>query len=127
MPNIGRELVRAVGGDMEPGEKLKGYIRRVAQTAGIGFRSVEAAWRDQYVSKNTANALRKAATHKAKNDDGVLIEKFEAWITAWEKLDPSYFGPDIAALRHAVDCMRRMADTRSRVDLFEGGGDDRKE
>jgi hypothetical protein len=127
MPNFGKNLIRAAGGSMEPGDTLTRYFWRIAEKTGLGFHLIERGWKDDYVSKNTAEKLRKAENERLKNDDHALIEKFEGWIAAWEKIDPSYFGPDIAAFRDAVDRMRRMADTRRRVALSQGGGDDRKE
>jgi hypothetical protein len=56
-----RNLILAIGGAMRPGEGVKGYLRRVAQIAGLGFRSTERAWYRQEPSRPTITKLQEAA------------------------------------------------------------------
>ena len=124
MPISGRNLIRAAGGDMEPGEKLKGYFWRVAELTGIGFRSIERAWRGDYVSKNTANALRKAAYLKAKNADLEFIARAEKEIADLEAINPVFYRAHITLGRAFVARWREVAETRSCVVIRDGDEDD---
>jgi hypothetical protein len=124
MPNTGRNLIRAAGGDMEPGEKLKGYFWRVAELTGLGFRSIERAWRGDYVSKNTAIALQKAAQEKAKNDDDKIIAAIKSGIAYLEAKDADLFRPHIDAGRQFLAGYREQAETRLFAPVPEGHPDD---
>jgi hypothetical protein len=124
MPNTGRNLIRAAGGDMEPGEKLKGYFRRVAELTGLGFRSIERAWRGDYVSKNTATALLKAAQEKAKNDDDKIIAAIKTGIAFLEAVDADFHRPHIDAGRQFLAGYREQAETRLSAPLPERHPDD---
>jgi hypothetical protein len=127
MPNTGRNLIRAAGGDMEPGEKLKGYFWRVAELTGIGIRSIERAWRDDYVSKNTARKARKAAIERAKTSDFEFIARAEKEIADLEAINPVFYRAHIAVGREFVARWREVADTRSCVVVRDGPENDETE
>ena len=126
MPFYGRNLIRVVGGSSAPDENLKGYLRRVSKITGIGFRSLERAWKlsDGYLSKDAEKALQEAAQQKAKNDDDERIAWLESHIAKLEAIDPAFYGADIAAAREFVARYRGYAKTRLFADVPPGVFDD---
>jgi hypothetical protein len=111
MPIYGRHLILVIGGNSTPGEKLKGYLRRVSKITGIGHRSLELAWRGRYESKNTKLALQAAAQEKAKNDDGKIIAAIESGIAFLEAVDAGFHRPHIDAGRQFLAAYRDNAET----------------
>jgi hypothetical protein len=111
MPFYGRDLILIVGGNLQPGERVKGYLRRVAKLTGIGDSSIEKTWKGQYSSRKTIQVLQQAATKKTANDNDKLISQLENKIAAWEWIDPHHHRPDIDAARGFIDRLRRYAET----------------
>src|SRR5260370_33420192 len=93
MPFYGRNLIRVVGGSSAPDENLKGYLRRVSKITGIGFRSLERAWKlsDGYLSKDAEKALQEAAQQKAKNDDDERLQWLERHIAKRGEIYPAVY------------------------------------
>src|SRR5882672_893510 len=58
-----KSMMLAIGGLQRPGEGVKGFLRRVSNLTGIGFRSIERSWYGQYTSRNTTIQLQQAADH----------------------------------------------------------------
>jgi hypothetical protein len=113
MPFEGKKLIIEVGGDMRPGEKLKGYLRRVAQETGIGVPSLEKSWKGQYESKNTIVKLKQRAADNAKTVASRL-ETIAADLAAKDS-----FLAEVLALR---DVARRLRSLDRRKEPQENGG-----
>lgn len=94
-----RTMILAIGGALEPGEGVKGYLRRVAQAAQLGFRSVERAYYRQYASAETRLKLEKAATIHAAHNIARRIEKLA------DQLAQNHPAVD----QHQIDALRRVA------------------
>ena len=126
MPFYGRNLIRVVGGSSAPDENLKGYLRRVSKITGIGFRSLERAWKlsDGYLSKDAEKALQEAAQQKAKNDDDERIAWLERHIAQLEERDAAFYRPDIEAARDFLARYRGYTETRLFTDVPPGVFDD---
>jgi hypothetical protein len=112
MPVSGRELILAAGGDLRPGEGVKGFLRRVAQDTGIGFRSLERAWKGQYESKNTIFKLQQKAADNAQK----LATRLDAIATAAEMR--GHDRSDVDALRNIA---RRLGDIDRRARKLDRG------
>lgn len=107
MPFQGRSLILEIGGDLRPDEdrNLKGYLRRVARDTGIGFRSVECAWKGQYASEKTRATLQRFAAHA--NHVATRVETIAADL------------PDDLC-REEIDTLRRVAHRLRQVDWRMG-------
>lgn len=104
MPFSARELIIRIGGDQRPGEKLKGYLNRVAEAAGIGPRSAEEAWKDQYASKNTKTKLQQAA----ENENVIVATKLESAARALLALEPKFYREEAERLRGLARGVRAL-------------------
>ena len=129
MPFYGRKLIRVIGGKSEPDENLKAYLWRVSEITGIGFRSLERAWKlsDGYLSKETEKALQEAAQQKAKNDDDERIAWLESHIAHLEEVDADMYRPDIDAAREFLARYRNYGATRVFATVPSGIGNDRED
>lgn len=129
MPISGRELIIRAGGEFPPGGKLKTYLWALSAKTGVDIYSLERAWKGQYISKNTLNALKKTATEaarrKALQNDYEFIAGIREWVALLERVDPFLPREEVEATRRVVALMHRIADARSRVagelGRFDGG------
>ena len=119
-----RDLILVIGGGLKAGESRKGYLRRVSEITGIGYRSIEEAWWGRYHSKNTEKTLQTAAQEKAKHDDDELIAKIESHATHLETVDADFHRADIDAARAFLASYRGYAATRLFADVPPGNDDD---
>lgn len=126
MPVYGRNLILIIGGGMKPGEKIKGYLRRVANDTGIGFRSIEEVWKGRYQSKKTERQLQTAAQRKVRTNDDERIKWLESHIAHLEAVDRSFFSQDINAAREFLARYRGYAETRVFASVPDGNVDDQE-
>lgn len=103
-------LVAWIGGLQLPGENMARYWFRVSQRAGLGWRSVRAAWHGERVSKNARAKLEQAAKNATGTDDVVALTEY--YLKNWRK-DPERH-------RHRIDAACKFID-RLRAFDAEGG------
>src|SRR5215470_13389802 len=109
MRNYPRDLILIIGGGLKPDESRKGYLRRISDKTGIGFRSIEEAWWGRYHSKKTEKLLQTAAQEKKRHDDDELIAKIESHIRHLEAVDADMYRPHIDAAREFLATYRGYA------------------
>jgi len=126
MPLYGRNLILLIGGNLRPGENIKGWLRRISNETGVGFRSLERAWKqhDGYQSKNTRKKLEQAASEKRRDDVQRLVEETIGQILIWEAIDAEFHRPHIDAARAFITQLRAY---QSGEPCFPGGQKDDQE
>jgi hypothetical protein len=122
--SYGRNLVAAIGGDLRPFENRKAWLTRVAKLVGKSYRVVSGAFYREPLSKDTEQALQRAAAEKKKNEDHARIEDLERWTSEWETIDPILYQHHIRTFRRAASLMREMAHARRHVVVDAIPGDD---
>lgn len=74
-------IVEALGG-FRDGENQKSYLRRAAQTSGLGFASLRRFWKGEYGSKETVSTLESMRRERALNNEdnraAITIEYLES-------------------------------------------------
>ncbi len=101
----GRELIRAAGPPMRPGDNLKRYFSILSERTGLSVRVIRAAWQGQQLSRQTAAALREAqGRHEARE----LAERLESMALAISNQDESRNRAVAVALLDAVRALRGM-------------------
>jgi hypothetical protein len=93
-----KDLVAAIGGNLQPRENRKAWLARVAAVAGLHPRLVEAVWWGDGASWNTQQKLRSAAEAK-QNETRELAARLEQIASRMAAIDPDFHREDMAALR----------------------------
>lgn len=96
-----RDLVASAGGPLHPTENRTAWLYRIADTAGLHFRVVRAAWHGEQLSAETARKLKAAAErreHENDRDYHAIAGDLERIARALRTADAELCSPEIDAL-----------------------------
>lgn len=84
-----KALLEAVGGDVRACENRTAWLHRIADAAGLHYRTVRAAWHGEILSFKTAYALKAAIKNEQFKQD--VADRYEALARRLLKADPEFY------------------------------------
>ena len=93
-----RELVIAIGGNLEPTENRKSWLVRVARAAGLKPRAVHDVWYGGPVTFEAARKLKSTA-EKKQNEQRHIVDQLETLAARLEAIDADFHRPHVDFLR----------------------------